>query len=166
MNLPPGIFFINNDITDAIKTIIIQQLHITESVPGSEFDARMIADPNYPQVIHNNNIRLLVIRSDFYDETNRTVADVVMFIKQGMATILKNNFGPPELSIPIFRFDIYKLLRYNESEYVKILPNDHKPIHRLSCGGNFVSNRFKDTSGVHEPNIDNEYNNPDFINRK
>ncbi len=54
----------------------------------------MANDPNYPDVVHQLNERLLVIR-DFREETNRNAADVVVFVKNGLAAIEQNKFGPP-----------------------------------------------------------------------
>ncbi len=107
---PPGIIFINNDLNDALKSKIITQLYIHESMSGEEFDARIGADPNYPSIVRLRNLRILVIR-DFDDLVNRDLADVVIFVKAGLASIEKNNFGPPGLTLPVDTFYIHKLLR-------------------------------------------------------
>jgi len=171
---PPAIVFINADITDAIKSVITSQLFINETMTDLEFDARVVADPNYPTNVHLQNLRILVIRQTFRDLTNRNLADLVMFVKQGQASIEKNNFGPPGLTLPISRFNIYDLLRANNSKYViTVVPVAPVP---PGCGcmpNNFgpggivgIELRAGDDSGVHAANCDNEYNNPDFINRK
>jgi hypothetical protein len=36
----------------------------------------------------------MIIR-DFREEMNREIADVVIFVKEALASIEKNNFGPP-----------------------------------------------------------------------
>ncbi len=113
MQIPSAIIICNNDMSQTTKNVFVNQLYINESMSGSEFDARLVADPNYATVVHLNKLRILVYRDDFRDYTNRTIADVVFFYKNGLATILKNNFGPPELSLNIERFYIYQLLRYN-----------------------------------------------------
>ncbi len=172
---PPAIIFVNGntdgyghtygDLDSVGKATLESQLYIDETMTGEEFDARVIVDPNYPTIVHLWKQRILVIRPDFRDYTNRELADVVIFVKQGLATIEKNNFGPPGLSLPLQRLEIHQLLRYNRSEYVVNLPAPSVYPFPRPLGGIFAL-QSADTSGVHEPNIDNEYNNEDFINRK
>jgi len=97
---PPAIIFVNENISSAVKEALIRQLDINESISGTEFDARLAADPNYPTIIKGNNLRLLVSRN-FADYTNRTVADITIFIKNGLAAVEKNNFGPPNITLPV-----------------------------------------------------------------
>ena len=78
-----------------------------------EFDARVVADPNYPTIVHLQNKRILVIRNTFHDLTNRNLADVVMFVKAGLCSIEKNNYGPPGLTLAVEGLYIHELLRYN-----------------------------------------------------
>ena len=174
MPLPPAIVFVNADITDGIKSVLSTQLFINETMSDTEFDARVKADPNYPTNVHLRGLRIMVIRQSFQDLTNRNLADLVLFIKQGQAIVEKNNFGPPGLSLPIARLNIYDLLRFNNSKYVITLPNiPPSPSHCNCMPNNFGPGgivgeelRADDSSGVHAANCDNEYNNPDFINRK
>jgi len=111
-NLPPGIIFINEDLNDTLKAKIKTQLYVHEAISGAEFDARVAVDPNYPTVVKLQNIRILVIRN-LHDHTNRNLADVVIFVKAGLAAIEKNNFGPPGLTLPVNNFYIHQLLREN-----------------------------------------------------
>lgn len=111
-SLPSGIIFVNEDLNDILKQKIMSQLLIQEAMTGAEFDARVAADPNYPTIVKLENYRILVIRS-FRDTTNRNLADVVIFVKAGLAAIEKNNFGPPGLTYPVETFNIYGLLREN-----------------------------------------------------
>tara|TARA_R110000868_G_scaffold67046_5_gene199251 strand:- start:9904 stop:10419 length:516 start_codon:yes stop_codon:yes gene_type:complete len=168
---PSAIIFINSDINDGIKNKLISQLMITETMTGQEFDSRVVADPNYPQIIHANYLRILIIRDSFRDLTNRTLADIVMFFKQGIISIEKNNFGPPGLRYQIDRINIYDLLRYNNSSHVKILPaTASQPcacVTTCNCGlGGIFAIESRDTSGITCPNTDNLSHNTDFINRK
>lgn len=164
MSIPSAIIFVNADLTDSLKSILAEQLNITETMTGIEFDARMAVDPNYATVVHLQKIRIMVIRSDFRDYTHRTVADVVMFVKQGLVSIEKNNFGPPGLTLPLERLNLYALLRYNNSSEVTILPA--APTTRSEALGGIFTLLSTDPSGVHDANTDNEANNEDFINRK
>jgi hypothetical protein len=165
MSLPAAIFFVNADINDGIRNTLMSQLFIDEALSDTDFDARVQADPAYPDEIHLNGIRIMVIRQNFHDFTNRNLADVVMFVKQGLASIEKNNFGPPGLTFPIDRINMYELLRYVGSNQVVILPPTPGPPQPFGLRG-IVADELADSSGVHLPNPDNEYNNPDFINRK
>jgi hypothetical protein len=170
MPLPSAIIFINADINAGIQSTLKSQLYLDEIVQDTEFDARVLADPNYPQNIHSHGLRVMVIRQNFRDFTNRNLADVVLFVKQGQASVEKNNFGPPGLTFPISRINVYELLRYNNSPNVVILTAPPPPAvspTSITYGiGGIVVDEIVDSSGVQLPNPDNEYNNPDFINRK
>ena len=119
----------------------------------------------FPDDIRLRNERLLVIRQTFQDLTNRDLADIVAFYNQGMLTIEKNNFGPPTLSLPIERINVYELLRYNNSSAVTILPNVGNPPVPFGLRGIFAI-QSSDSTGIQAPNTDNEANNINFIARK
>jgi hypothetical protein len=172
---PPAIIFVNGntdgygssygDLDSYSKQLLVTQLELDETMTGDEFDARVVVDPNYPAIIHSSELRILVIKADFRDYTNRQYADVVMFVKGGLAAIENNNFGPPGLTLPMDRLEIHQLLRYNNSPYTTNLPASSYPYSRPRLGG-IVADEMLDPSGVHSVNPDNEYNNPDFINRR
>lgn len=111
MDFPGAIIFVNNDLTPGVEGPLVRQLYITDTITGTEFDARVAADPNYPQIIHENNLRVLVIR-DFSDGYNRALADVAIFIKAGLASIESCKFGPPGQTFDIDRLTIYELLAH------------------------------------------------------
>jgi len=205
---PPAIFFINGDITYPSTgptfagadpsvselTTLQHQLFIDDTITKTEFDARVAADPNYPTIVHLQNLRVLVILPSFLDGYNRQFADVVMFLHQGLADIEFNNFGPPGQSYPIERLNPYSLLRAVNSPNVVILPFQALPscdtcrypyycdsCHTFSgirtcgtcgcgckcgCDCGLIDNQGIRVNPVWAPNCDNEYNNPDFINRK
>lgn len=207
-SLPPAIFFINGDITYPPSPPFFPgttpptselgkletQLFIDDVMTKQEFDARMAADPNYATIVHLRGFRILVILPDFHDLVNRQLADVVMFLHQGLADIEKNNFGPPSQNYPIDRINMYALLRAVGSASVVILPfsamstcNSCKyPFYCDSChtfsgikicsGCNcsckcgcdcaITDNQGHRINPIHAPNCDNEYHNIDFINRK
>ena len=164
MSIPSAIFFVNADLTPALRLILAEQLNVTESMTDTEFDLRVSLDPNYATVIHGQKLRVLVIRSNFHDMTNRNLADVVMFVKQGLVSIEKNNFGPPGLTLPLERLNLYSLLRYNKSSEVVVLPTTGRE--NSSALGGIFALQTNDPSGVHDANTDNEAHNTDFINRK
>jgi len=185
MFFPPAIIFINSDplditpdgyfvdgysvnpdgyINDLTRNTLETQLFITETITLKEFNGRVSVDPNYPFAVHAQGLRVMVILPDFRDYTNRQLADLVLFYSHGMVTVEKNRYGPPGLTLPIIRLNIFDLLRDVGSKYVVILPiTTTKPPRSL---GGIVVDELADSSGVHDPNPDNEYNNPDFINRK
>jgi len=164
MNLPPAIIFINGDFNSLTQTTIATQLHLNEVITKTEFDARIFVDPNYPQNIALNFLRILVVLPSFQDTVNRELADIVLFFKQGMVSVERSRFGPPGLSLPIQRINIYDLLRDVGSSSVTILPITATSSPRSLWG--IVVDQLADSSGVHDPNPDNIYNNKDFINRK
>jgi len=164
MNLPAAIIFINGDFNLLTKTTITTQLYLTEIITKTQFDARVAADPNYPTTINLNSFRVLVVLPSFQDLVNRTLADLVLFYSQGMVYVERNKFGPPGLTLPIDRLNIYDLLRNVGSANVVILPpTSTKPPRSL---GGIVVDQLADASGVHDANPDNLANNTDFINRK
>jgi hypothetical protein len=109
MRLPSAIILVNNDLTDQVKSVLQSQLFISEIISGEEFDARVSADPNYVNIVHNSFQRILVIRS-FREETNRELFDIAIFVKAGLACIEKNNFGPPGRTYPVAKLSIYQLI--------------------------------------------------------
>jgi len=113
MQLPGAVIFVNNDLTDQVKGVLITQLYIDETITDIEFDSRVTNDPNYSDVVRNGHRRLLVIRATYHDYTNRTLADIAIFIKSGLAYVEKNNFGPPSLTLPVVTLHMETLLKFN-----------------------------------------------------
>lgn len=97
---PSAVIFVNNDLVDSARNHIITQLHINEFITGTEFDSRIAADSGYVNKIKQLNLRLLVIRP-FTETTNRNLADVVAFVKNGMIAVETNKFGPPAPAFPV-----------------------------------------------------------------
>jgi hypothetical protein len=133
MNPPAAIIFINDGVTlDYLNTLkthtgiqpnrmapwtpssstvmgIDTQLEITETMWFEEFNARVEADPTYPAAIHLNGLRILVILPDFQCHLNRELADIVLFSKQGVTSVLRSKFGPPGLTFDNQRLNIWNL---------------------------------------------------------
>lgn len=171
MEIPSAIIFINADISDIARNNIKNQLNIDEVMTDVEFDARVTVDPNYPTFVHLNKQRILIERQTLQDITNRELADVVMFVKQGMVTVLQNNYGPPALSLPIERLNIFNLLAGIENISRIFSCKKCNCCCRCNCFKHLpiqlqlmLINPF-DISGVHDANCDNEYNNIDWLNR-
>lgn len=247
-SLPPGIFFVNGDINypptgpvfigadptnpnsaagPSLLTTLQTQLYIDDTMTKREFDARVVADPNYPTIIHLLNLRILVIvpkyndgyadgyfdgYSDGYSDgyingqtsipcyhphivvSNVNLADVVMFVHQGLVDIEKNRFGPPGQNYDIQRMNMYAMLRAAHSHNVITVPMWGGPkcnecdypffcdrCHTFSgikicrgcgcgcmCGCNtgLIDNQGIRSSIIHAPNCSNEYHNRNFIDRK
>lgn len=107
--LYPVILFCNNDLSLSVQSSLTTQLMLTEIIDGYEFDSRVIADPNYPNEVHYNNLRVMVLRP-LSDTTNRSLADIVIFIKAGLAYIEANKWGPPGQTFPIARLQLEQLI--------------------------------------------------------
>lgn len=112
MPLPSGIIFVNNDIVDQIRDTLIKQLFITSTLDGYEYDAYVEASPSWTETIRNTNQRIMVIRS-FHELQNRETADVVIFVTHGVASIEKNNFGPPGFTQRVAELHWGKLCIYD-----------------------------------------------------
>lgn len=106
--IPTGIVFVNNDLTESTKSALVKQLYITDIYDGYGYDTLIASDPNFITFVHNNNRRVMVIRS-FREEQNRETADVVIFVTHGTATILKNKFGPPQTTYRVAELTWQKL---------------------------------------------------------
>ncbi len=165
MQTPPAIIFINAEINEGVQATLTTQLRLDEVMTFSEFNDRVTNDPSYPAIVHLRGLRILVTLPDYRANTeHRALADIALFYNQGQVTVEKNNYGPPGLSLAMQRLNIFDLLRDVGSKYVKILPvTATKPPRSL---GGIVVDQLADSSGVHDPNPDNIYNNPDFLNRK
>jgi hypothetical protein len=98
--LPSAVIFVNADLTDQVRNHLVKQLHIDEIIDGYTFDQRLVVNPQYVQDLKLLNLRLMVVRP-FTELDNRSAADVVIFVKEGMASVLKNNFGPPGLTFKV-----------------------------------------------------------------
>jgi hypothetical protein len=81
-------------------------------ISGSELDLIINVSPNFPYEIKKTNQRILVTRS-FKELTNREIADVAIFIFQGLAYIEQNKFGPPISAIPVSNLNLYQLISKN-----------------------------------------------------
>lgn len=105
---PPSIIFVDSGISQEVLSVLERQLYSTETMTGTEFDQRLIVDPNYPKIIKLNNLRVIVVRP-FNDYTNREVADFAIFVKAGLLTIEDMNNGPPAATFPVDRIYLSKL---------------------------------------------------------
>lgn len=91
--LPSAILFVNSDLTQNVINKLKSQLFITDIFDGNTFDG-YVADSQFLIDCKSQNKRVMVIRP-FNDYNNRHLADVAIFIKNGLASIEINKFGPP-----------------------------------------------------------------------
>lgn len=98
--LPGAVILVNNDLSPSVLNRLQIQLHISETISGQTFDLRLAAEPNYVQAVRGMRQRLLVMR-DFRERENRTVFDVVIYIKESMVYIEGNCFGPTGASFAL-----------------------------------------------------------------
>jgi hypothetical protein len=105
---PAGVVFVNNDLTTSVRDALVRQLHIDEVIDGYVFDDRVTADPDYVSTVKLANLRIMVVRS-FEELTNRSLADVVIFVTHGLAYVLNNKFGPPGITTQVCRVTWGKL---------------------------------------------------------
>lgn len=109
-NPPAGVIFVNKDISDSAKSTLVRQLLIDDVQDGYVFDDNVAVNANYAADIKSSNLRVLVLRS-FSEFVNRanistwTTPDVVLFVKQGIAYVEINKFGPPGISISVLKVD-------------------------------------------------------------
>lgn len=90
MIFPAAIIFVNNDLTDNIKQMLIRQLNISETIDGYTFDTRVAVNSNYPTQAKSAQQRIMVVR-DLTGPDNRNLVDLVLFVKAGLATVIQNN---------------------------------------------------------------------------
>lgn len=173
MQLPPAIIFINPEMTSSQIDNLKNQLFISDQMTGVEFDARLAVMPAYPLAVHTQGMRILVLRSDLNSASTDGYADVVMFVKNGLVSVLKNNCGPPGQTYTMAKLNVYELLRAADSSYVKILPKSPEPPtvpailpYGVGVGGIVGEELRYDKNKLTYVSPDNEYNNTDFINRK
>lgn len=104
---PPAIIIVNNDLAPSTQGHLVRQLHITEVMDGYTFDSRVEADPTYVDTIQPLNLRLMVVRTfeDRDSVTTWNLADVVIFVKQGLAAVEVNKFGPHGITYPVLKLN-------------------------------------------------------------
>lgn len=92
--IPGAIIFVNDDISTSSLSRLVSQLQINETVTLSVFSSRLTNDPSYTINIRAQRRRLLV-KIDLTNTENRMEADVIISVKNGLASIVSCCFGPP-----------------------------------------------------------------------
>ena len=102
--VPAAVIFVNKDLVDQVRQHIVTQLHISIAMTGTEFDQLVAADPLYVTKIKQLNMRVLVERP-FTEFNNREQADVVIFVKNGLAAVESKKFGPPASTFAVINLN-------------------------------------------------------------
>ena len=90
----PAIIFSNIDLSQSIMDTLIVQLRLTYIINAADFDNNVAIDGYYISDIYQLNLRVLVLR-DLQDQTNRNIADIVLFFKNGLASVLCRKVAQP-----------------------------------------------------------------------
>lgn len=107
-----AIIFVNNDLAPSTQSHLVRQLFITEVIDGATFDLGINSPDGYidgymdgynQDQIKQLDQRIMVVRSFADRATVPTwnLADVVMFVKQGLCAVEVNKFGPPNITISV-----------------------------------------------------------------
>lgn len=99
----------NNDVSDAVQETIIRQLYIDIIMTGDAFDGYVAANDGYADELKSNNKRVLVIRP-FSDYSNRSLSDVAIYIKEGLAAVEVTKNGPPGFTYPVVNLCLPQIL--------------------------------------------------------
>jgi hypothetical protein len=114
--IPSGLILVNNDINSNIIKCLKRQLfldgyidgYIDGYVDGYAFDSLVNNDSNYVSTIKSKDRRLMVLKS-FDDLLNRELFDVVVYIKNGLASVEVNKYGPHGITVPVIDITWQKL---------------------------------------------------------
>jgi hypothetical protein len=102
--------FANNDLVPQVQGVLTSQLFLDEIISLTEFNARVASTPDYPIIIHQNDIHLLVLDTYYNLTIDRSVFDFCFFMKDGQAAVLHcHGYGAPGISFPIAYLTIDQL---------------------------------------------------------
>lgn len=109
---PAAIIVVNADLTNNVQEMIVRQLGIDEILDGYTFDQNNLTDGYYDGYysadVKRHHKRILVVRP-LDDAFDRTVPDIVAFVKAGLIAIEENKFGPHGVTYPIVNLTWGKL---------------------------------------------------------
>lgn len=113
MKLLGAIIFTNQDISQQVLSVLQTQLFITETISLSELLVRNTG--NYIRDYKLANKRMLVTCDFWSPREHFELADVVIFIKSGLAYIEKDNFGPTEKTYNVKDLQLSQLIPFSLS---------------------------------------------------
>jgi hypothetical protein len=130
---PPLVIFINEDITSEVLSVIQRQFFITQTFYGWAFDGYVARDGyNFICPIYANGYRYLVLR-DLQNHTNRDLADIVLFARNGLISVEQCKYGPPGTTFTIDRAYLTALLEYNRFPPLNQRFRDHRYKNQFMC---------------------------------
>lgn len=101
-----GIVFVNNNISGSVQEKLITQLFIDLLLTGDEFDAIVdgYADGYFFADIKANHQRVMVLRNYLINGIpnnipNRELADIILYISNGLANVLTKEGHKPSLPV-------------------------------------------------------------------
>jgi hypothetical protein len=118
-NLKSFIAIINDNITDSITTTVSKQLFVNEVITIADFDFRMKNNPNYIEIVHGTNQRVLV-KANFSDSlyhTYKCMVDMCLFCKNGLMYIEKNKLGSEGEIFQIKDIQVFTLIHKRRLEF-------------------------------------------------
>lgn len=98
--LPAALIVVNKNISDSVIESLTRQLFIDTVMTGEEFDS-MSVTLDYDAIVDHNRVMVVRDFSNRADVPNWNMADVVIFVTNGLASIEKNKFGPPGLTFKV-----------------------------------------------------------------
>jgi hypothetical protein len=142
LTAPPFVMFVNNDLSDQVKSVFVRQFYLSEIMTGAQFDGYVASIDGYVQTLYIDGYRVMVER-DLSDHTNRQLANITVFYKNGLLSVLKDGYGPPTLELPLDRVSFTNLI--NQLKYNPVPTTDGD----LDDG--FVGQRDSDDFDPHTP---------------
>jgi hypothetical protein len=114
---PPAIIYLNPDISQQVLSVFVRQLFIIQTLDAATFDGYVAeGDGYYISSIYQDGYRILVLR-DLHDQTNRGLADIVLFAKAGLVAVETNKVGPPNLTLPINQVYLTALITQQSPQF-------------------------------------------------
>lgn len=95
-----AILFINPQLTDQVISVFVSQLFITTVYNAATYDSIVANNPNYPEQVHQDGYRILVLR-DISDFNNRFTCDLFLYAKNGLVSVLWHRTKKPSITLPI-----------------------------------------------------------------
>ena len=169
--IPGLVIFLNNQINATELQTFQTQLFINQTMSLADFNNSVSLDGYFVNTIHGSHTRILVLLDDFTDQTNRNLADLILYVvKSGMVSVLDNITGYPKGEMDFNSMTVYDLLKLKNppSHFNCLCKCNNCCFNHHCCGNNTgISDCQRiPINPVYIPNCDNENNNTAWKNRK
>jgi len=104
----PFVAFVNDNISESIQTVLMQQLMLSEILSMEEFTLRIQNNPNYADIVRGLGQRIVVLKK-MYDKSYNDVADIILFCRNGLIAVESSKIGPPGITFEIKNIQIFQL---------------------------------------------------------